>query len=420
MRTDDKKRKQRIEEKITNLNTLGILPADEVQLNIDVIYNSILNNICSVVPINSPRQVVSALRLCYDSEKKEINNNKDVYSKALMSEYGSLPLDDAGFPTDEVEFEAQTAEFLGEYKKIIPGTISITDGKYVDDAKGNIVDATDMTTIVGSINYVTAIFKLTDTITLPTHISYRFDIYNLNTDRNFVKFNKTFVEMFARLYQLDADTAVVLDDFKGLNLKDNIDKILPQVLTQQIDQNIITKYFNQLDLTSTVVGNWDAKTTTTRNTSYKDFGAYVGIRMGKFAKVTGVIPNVIICDALSYNMLRVARGFKYADESADSNSLPKFVGYFSTAKVFVVQIESETGENNVETGKLVITYKGPSEAQSAAVFAPFIPVTLRSIAGGMENNNAMINTNNIYSICGFKIINPELIQGIKVSNISLD
>ena len=59
MRTDDKKRKQRIEEKITNLNTLGILPADEVQLNIDVIYNSILNNICSVVPINSPRQVVS-------------------------------------------------------------------------------------------------------------------------------------------------------------------------------------------------------------------------------------------------------------------------------------------------------------------------------------------------------------------------
>ena len=41
----DTKLKKRIQEGITNIANLGQIPKDEVQLNLDVLYNSVLNDI---------------------------------------------------------------------------------------------------------------------------------------------------------------------------------------------------------------------------------------------------------------------------------------------------------------------------------------------------------------------------------------
>ena len=62
--------KKKVQESITNLSNMGVIPADEVQLNLDVIYNSVLEHICSIVPMESPRQIISCLKLIFGSKNK--------------------------------------------------------------------------------------------------------------------------------------------------------------------------------------------------------------------------------------------------------------------------------------------------------------------------------------------------------------
>lgn len=47
-------------------------------------------------------------------------------------------------------------------------------------------------------------------------------------------------------------------------------------------------------------------------------------------------------------------------------------------------------------------------------FVPYIPVTFRTV-DGMEGNS-MITTTNVYSIDGFSMINPDLVEGIVITD----
>ena len=216
------------------------------------------------------------------------------------------------------------------------------------------------------------------------------------------------------MYQLDVDTAIVLKDFKGVNLQQNIDKLIPEVLAQQIDNHVLSKYFDLLDLASTSVSTWDATVdwTDTRVESvmelYRDLGS-VSMKMGEFTRKTGVVPNILLCDPYSINILRQSFAFVPHDptEDIDYSGTPQFAGTFGTAKVYIVNYNPGADTE----ARIVITHKGKSDAQSAAVYAPFIPVTLRTINGA--EGNGMITTNNIYSISGFSFINPELVMGVK-------
>lgn len=425
-----KKDKVKIQEMITNAKTFGPIPADEVQLNVDVIYNSIIDKVCSVVPIDSPNQIVSTLRLKYGSKEKDIdNNNKDIVDRTLMNTVGAMPLDEYGYPTNNVEFEATpilkngSAIIIGSYKNIIPGSLSISNGKYVDDGNTNIVDGSGNQ--VGFVNYRKAFISFESDSNLAINVKYKFDMVNLMTNRNFAYFEKSFNQMFAEQYQLDVDSALVLNDFKGLSLKDNIDKILPQVLAQQIDGNILNKYLELIDTNIIPTVYWSAKgisfDETTANSAtkhYMDLGTMVSLERGKFAKRTGVLPNVIICDPVAFGVLSVNRHFKAVEDEDATSGLPKYVGTFNDADVIVVQHttanDGEAEEGSL-SGSIILTYKGPSDAQASGVVAPFIPVTLRTAQGA--EGGGMIVTNNIYSMIGFTFTNPELISGIKVKNI---
>ena len=409
------KNRTKIQERITNLKNLGVIPADEAQLNIDVVYNSVLEEICSVVPMESPRQIISCLRLKYGMPKKSVNHeNKDVVNTFYMNNVGAMPIDEQGYPTNKVQFEATTNSVIGSFKNILPGTVYI-GANYVDDFKGNIIDDND--SIVGTVDYEKAIFTLTN-VSIPTNITYKFDLYNIETSRNLAYFEKSNVEVFADMYQLDVDSAVSLNDFKGVNLQQNTDKILPEVLSQQIDNNILNKYFELVDNKLVYTSDWDAESLVwpydqgySVTEFYEDAGTKVGLEMGAFTERTGVVPNIILCDAIGFSILKVHRNFKPVDENdVEYSGTPRKVGYFGTAKVFVVQTNSD-----ITQGKIVITYKGLSEAQAAGVYTPFIPVTLRAVTGA--ESGGMVVTNNIYSIGGFAFVNPELISGVNLLNI---
>lgn len=419
------KTKTKIKESYTNLVNLGQLPADEVLLNTDVFYNSILDQICSVVQMDSPRQVVSCLKLIHDSEQKSINknaDNKDAYYTKLMSEIGAMPLDDNGYVTNLVRFQANNNKFIGNFKNILPGTVKIGN-ELVDDGQGSIVNKNKEQ--VGTVDYEKAVFNVT-LIETPSIVEYKFDIYNLETSRIFAKFIKTFVEVFAEMFQLDVDSAVVLDNFKGLNLKDNIDNILPQVLSQQIDQHVLSKYFEQIDNNLVDVVEWDANSIDmpynqgySATDFYKDFGTKISLQMTNFARKNGVIPNIILCDPISYPILSISHKFipSIDKEETKNISTPKLVGIFDNAKVFLVQNILKQEDETKLQGRVVLTFKGDSDAATAAVFGSFIPVTLRTVDGA--EGNGMIVTKNAYSIGGFNIINPELINGVKIVNLKI-
>lgn len=410
-----KDRRKKIQEQITNISNLGYIPADEVQLNIDIVYNSILDEICSVVPINSYRQVISTLRLTYDNKQKSQINNKDAVNTNLMTAAGAvMPLDDNGYPTNKVSFEIITNSeqegIIGNYKNIIPGTLTISNvsGDIIahDNGLGELMTSSGKP--AGTVDYVTAWIK-PDGIT-EGKITYKFDLSNIETTRNFVKFKKNSVETFADQFQLDLDTAVVLNDFKGLNIKDNIDKILPEVLAQQIDNFVIKKMVDQLSISSNV-GSFDA----TQDYTPIDVDKVISKQMLNFTNSTGVVPNVILCDPEAMSVLRIAKNFVplamlHIDNEFSANinysGTPRFAGYFDTCKVFMFT------NTDVDSGNIILTYKGPSDAQAAVVYTPFIPITLRKVIG-MEGNG-MIQTNTAYSIGGSTVINPELIQGIKI------
>lgn len=431
----DVKLKSKIVESITRLSSLGQIPADEKQLSISALYESILDEIVSVVPVDSPRQVVSALQLKYGMPKKSLirsddNNSKDVVNLAMMNTVGAMPLDEYGYPTKHVEFETTSSNFIGAYKNIIPGTVKIGD-EYHDNSAGDIVNS--MGDVVGSVDYTKAIFNV-DSISEATLVKYDFNIYNVDTSRNLVYFQKIFVETFAEAFQLDLDVATVLSDFKGLNLKEDIEAILPSALTQQIDNYILSKYFDQLQLPSTHNFVWDDvdyynftyDTGFTLTQFYLDFGTTVCMEMGRFAKRLSIVPNIILCDPVTMGILSCHYAFKPLDtyNIRHFNGTPKQIGTFNGAKVFVVNYNSsKLSTDNFEDvvidgnviGSLVITYKGESEAQTAGVYTPFIPVKLREVKTGMESGG-MITTNNAYSLGGFSMINPDLISGIIVAN----
>lgn len=425
----NKNKKVRVQENITNLVNLGIIPADEAQLNIDVIYNSILDEICSVVPMNSPRQVISALRLVYGSDKKSTIDEKDVYNQNMMSTVGAVqPVDDNGYITNNVMFEAIGNEIVGSYKNIIPGTLIITRGSTVikDDGMGNLVNTSvgsGEDNSAGKVDYRSAFIQPSfggNNSTDTSIVKYKYDIYNIETSRNFVQFKKTFLEVFADQYQLDMDSAIVLNQFKGLNLQDNIDKILPEVLTQQIDNRILYKFFDYLRTKDENSTNDKKLPVFDATVDYGpiDVTKALSKSMTKFTEDTNVVPNVILCDPKAMSVMRLARGYipssmlhidnEYTDDIEYSGT-PRFVGYFDTTKVFLVNL----GNNNNEDGMICITYKGPSEAQSAIIYTPFIPVTLRKVIDAMESSG-MTSTTNAYSLSGSCILNPELISGIRI------
>lgn len=621
----NEKLKKKIQEAITNLANLGVIPADEVQLNLDTIYNSVLNHVCSIVPMDSPRQIISCLRLIYDSEAKSLNKDgKDVFKTTLMNSVGALPLDNNGYVTNNVNCSLilnSSKQFLAPYSNILPNSIKINntdintivvdnsfstidkiptsitviegdktqtfdnlqynsaltltstnadfkcwianvDGNiftlgytktfdyfnvlvgndivikestsyleenepknfvqtlqaYEDPYKNNggivftadygliegytlkehgvlmssrndlsnttfILDAENIirakipsgdtnmyqitkgrnngsnqtwygrayaivtntetqedTTLygddilsltytnnqanivnlidgnnknIGSVDLDSGLFTFVNNVEDKSTLSYKYDNYNLEYQRTFAKFVKTYVEVFADIYQLDIDVAKILYDFKGINLKENIENILPQVLTQQIDQYVLHKYFQQAELQT--VGewnssvNWEAKADMPIHLQLQDFGAFVNIKLSEYASNHFVTPNILICNPKAYNLISMCRGYRAIDsEDTDFATMPKLMGYYNNCKVVLVNEPIVADKPS-----LVITYRGTSDAQSTGVYTPYVPVTLRTV-DGMEGGG-MITTTNAYSIAGFTFTNPDLIEGIIIT-----
>lgn len=410
----NEKLKTRIKESITNLSNLGVIPADEAQLNIDVLYNSVLDKVCSIVPMESPRQIISCLKLIYDSKNKSMTEDKDVFKMALMNGV-TVPLDDNGYPTNKVKCSIipdTEGVFLAHYQKIIPGSVSINNGAIIDNGFNKLINADNA--VKGTIDYEHGVFNITG-LDDKSVVEYEFDIYNLMTNENKIKFVKHFIEVFAELYQLDANVAISLMDMKSLDIQKNIETILPQILTQQIDQYILHKYFELATRPAHNVGSWssdvdwDSKTRVPVHLLYSDLGAYISVKSAEYAKKNGVVPNVILVNPLGYGILSTSEKFQpvvIAGEEDEITGTPKTVGYYNNARVILTNV---IDDNLVD---VVLTYKGPSEAQTAGVFAPYIPVTLRSVKG--IEGGGMTITNNIYSMNGFAMVNPDLVEGIKI------
>ena len=434
--------KKKVQESITNLSNMGVIPADEVQLNLDVIYNSVLEHICSIVPMESPRQIISCLKLIFGSKNKSNikitdPNSKDntdvfydVFKKTMMEGFGAFPINDNGYPSDEVNCSVVFDEngFCKlPYHPILPGTIkAITANKteatdsinnlYLSDDKhryGELIDINDQ--VVAYIDYDAGVIKKNQ-VELDT-IKYKYDIYNLEYQRNFAQFVKKFVETFAQLYILDLDSASILNDIKLLDIKKNIKNILPQVLTQQIDQYIINKYFDYVSISGkfseyslitypNIVDIYNSGLA--QYQIYEDIGIAINKEAEKFTKATGCVPNVLIVNPKAYYILSINKKFKALEEDDDYACTPRLIGYFNNMKVI---LSNEYNDINI-----VLTYKGPSQAQSAGVYCPYIPVSLRTVTG-MESGG-MIDTNNAYSMAGFEFINPELIRGIMIKEVA--
>lgn len=394
--------KQKIYEGITNLSNMGQIPTEEVQLNLDVLYNSILEEVCSIIPIESPRAIISCLQLVYDSENKskvELSGDieKDAFKLVLMNGVGAVPFDDNGYPTNEVHciiIPDENNSFLANYNNVIPGTVNIAD-EFIDDGEGKLINKTSKAE-VGTVDYITGLFKFTGAIPASATLSYKYDIYNLEYQRNFTKFVKKYIEVFADLFALDIDSALILNDIKSLDLKANIKNILPQVLSQQIDQFILDKYFKQAKLN--MLNEFDSN----------DLGTFISNNTNIFIDKQGVMPNVILCNAKAYGLLSASLKFQptiNSDKESQTAGTPKLVGYFNNYKVILTN-------SKVKDVDLVLTYKGESDAQAAGIYTPFIPVTLRTVEGG--EGGGMITTTNAYSMGGFTMINPDLVVGVKI------
>lgn len=414
---NEPKLKEKIQEGITNLVNLGVIPADEAQLNLDVIYNSVLNEVCSIYNMDSPRQIVSTFDITYGSKDKSISNKKDVVNSVLMNSLGVIPVNDNGYSTKDVRCTIilnNDNKYLAQYQNIIPNTISI-NSNISDDGQGNLIQNN---LVIGTVDYTIGLFKFNTDIDENSILSYKFDIYDLETNRNKVVYKKRFVEIFADMYQLDLDSALCLDEFKGLNIKENLKNIFPQVLTQQIDQYVLNKYFNTASINK-YISTWDANCEWTGNTRvpvtflYEDLGTFISVKSADFASRHGVVPNVILCSPAGYGILSVNKKFIpiYNDkEETITFTMPSVVGYYNNAKVIITNIPSDYDVD------IVLTYKGSSEAQSAGVYAPYIPVTLRNVVGA--ESNGFIQTTTAYSLAGFAMINPDLVEGIKIINKS--
>lgn len=411
--------KKQIKENITNLSNMGIIPADEVNLNLGVLYNSILDRVCSIVPMNSPSQIISCLQLVHGSKGKAIikteDFEKDAYSLLAMNGAGGIPFNDLGYPTEDVVCTINLnsdSKFVLPYSKVIPGTFSANDGVITDKyADGDIYNGDN---IIGTIDYNLGVIVNADKSLNDKEISYKFDIYNLMTNRNFVKFIKKYQRIFVDMYQLDLDYALNLNNMKTLFFKDNIENIIPQVLSSQIDQYILNKYFKQAEQGS--ISSWNGRISWGSQNSpaslyIDDLGSYINYLKGDFIEKNGVLPNVIIADPDAFKLISSNRNYKPIDESKEdkyySSSLPKYTGTLGNCDVILSKKCSETVN-------IVLTYNGMYEAQSAGVFTPYIPIQVRNVYGA--EGGGMIGTLTAYSLSGFSMINPDLVLGIRVNS----
>lgn len=433
--------KKRVSEGITNLANMGLIPADEVQLNLDVLYDSILSDICSVIPMDSPRQIISAFCLVYGDSNKarlpyydadgddytdttiETMKTKDAQGYELLSAAGVLPIGDATYPSSVVRCEYipnESGTFVAPYHAIIPGTIKFEGTSIIDDRDGNIIDSETNSTL-GTVDYRLGVITFNGGTT-PSNLilSYNFDIYDLENKRNTAKFEKRSFEVFADIYSLDIDAALPLFGIKALNLKETIENIVPQVLTHQIDQFVLDRYFDWAK--QNIVGTWsnelasDISGVANTPAVYGEFDRYISTKTGEFARRCGVAPNIMLCTPYGFGVISASYKFIPAgdikltigNKEKDYNNvgtLPCLMGYFNNYAVYMCSTVGGPGDVNI-----VLTYKGESDAQSAGAYSPYIPVALRT-ADGMEGGG-MIRTYNAYSIGGFTMINPKLVAGV--------
>lgn len=429
MTNKNKKLSSKVSEGITNLANLGVIPSDELQLNLDVIHESIASEYASVVEMESPNQIVSYFDISYGSPNKAqqtVKNGdevskRDAFQFAMMNGVGGVPLDTNGYQTDNVQCDIilnGENKFVAYFNNVLPGTVKInTKGNsatYADSmCDGNIININDGE-VVGTVNYTTGLFSFNDATVDGATLSYKYDILNLENTRNKIQLHKKYVQVFANMHELDLDYATNLKDQKLLKFKDIVSNLTPQLLAQQIDHWNIVQLFKTAS--ENIQKEWDSNISTVFNFQLaEDFGCVVSLVSAQYTQKHGVEPNIIICNPVSYGYLSSCRKFVPAkfikditkDEVVKHFTLPRVVGEYNNATVIL--------DNGLEDYKadLVLSFKGESEAQATCIYTPYIPVQLLNRENVMEGMG-LLSSLTAYSIGGFVITNPNMIEGIHI------
>ena len=298
------------------------------------------------------------------------------------------------------------------YHPVRPGTVSITAGgaTAVDsNYDGNLIGQG----VSGTINYQTGAVSLTFATApasgITVAITYWGNVEDINLGVKEINYELTAQQIRAKIYALKGMTGLFknwqLQKRFGVSAEEELASDLVNAVNAEILGNMITKMNAKLPGTAT----WDATVPT--NTSYfehkqsfKDTLSYAESQMVANAK-RGVI-SFILAGTKVASVIRTLFGWEQIYDGKGMFTAHLFGQLDGIPVIRVVDA------NILPPTSAIIGYKGVSEFEAPAVYAPYMPVTVTSV---LPTINPLVTQRAVASWAGVEVLVNNFLYGVNIT-----
>lgn len=369
----------------TNTNNIMARPefTDLLPLHVQKL---LVTEIFGSVAMKSRQQLIPYFKVIAENTKGETTKG-DIFNSPFVSRLGV----DGNFGARVVKNETVAVtsnEGYCAYTPILPGSVTIilNDTKYVDDAMGGFVAADGSTLANAAINYATGAISGT-AITANVTATYEYDNETVGPDANGkygAKMGKIYLQndeinLVAKAHELACYWSIYSAFAASTEWGTNIGDMGKEAAISKLTAEINTTCFDILKDAAAYKPqfNWDASPVYNNAVVPTDYIQLFGLKLDQasqaiYQQTQLLAGNKLVVGTAVANIIARLNGF-VADNSTDRVGPYKLGRYGAFDSIIV--------NPNYDPNLWVMTCKGASIQESAAIFGEYMPIVDTGVVG---------------------------------------
>ena len=372
------------------------------------------------VAMKSRQQLIPYFKFIAENTKGETHAG-DIKSSPFVNRQGIDP-NWAGRLIKNEEATIASSEIKLAYTPVLPNSVSIVGASatFVDDGKGCIFAKTNLTTVVGYVDYSTGVVHF-DSATGDVKSTYEYDNENVGpraeatTDYGYeygAQMAKGYLQldeinMVAEAHELACYWSVYSAFAASKEYGGNVADIAKEAAISELTAEINTKGFLKLAQTASFKPqfNWDASPVLSGSVVPSDYLNMFKLKLNQAAasiyQATRLTqPNKLIVGTNVASYISMINNFKA--EGTAENVGPYKLGKLDQFDIFV--------EPNYNPDTWVRACKSNDIRRNSALFGEYMPIT-HTDAIGLANASVQQGTCSMYAM---KIVNPDTVVSGKI------
>lgn len=392
----------------TNTNNIMVKPEFTAMLPLFV-QKLLVTDIFGSVAMKSRQQLIPYFKVIAETDKGETKAG-DIINSPFANRQGV----DGNYGARVVKNEVVAANTIA-YTPILPGSVTIANGdnKYVDNAAGKLVDIDGQD--AGTINYATGVITLTGA-SGDIYATYEYDNETVGPDgdgKYGAKMGKIYlmnaeINLVAKAHELacywSVYSAFAASTEWGTNIGDMGKEAAISKLTAEINRSCFQLLADAAAYKPQF--NWDASPVFTNAVVPTDYIQLFGMKLDQasqaiYQQTQLLAGNKLVIGTAVANIISRLNGF-VADTSTDRVG-PYKLGKYGAFDTIIV-------DPNYDPNLWVMTCKGNSIQESAALFGEYMPIVDTGVVG-LADMSAQTGVATMYDA---QVINPAAIVSGKI------